>query len=131
MWGADIRRHAQRLFIAPLATAGLSLTPLSFATAQDSSDGATMAGTATRPALAMAARAQPEPPSIDGKLDEAAWQAAPVFSDFIQLDPNEGEPATERTEVRVLYTDAALYRRPTRSRPASRGATSGRLPTGS
>jgi hypothetical protein len=47
--------------------------------------------------------------SADGRLDEAAWQDAAPFTDFVQRDPNEGEPGTERTEVRVLYTDDALY----------------------
>ena len=31
------------------------------------------------------------------------------MSDFTQIDPDEGQPATERTEVRVLYDDRALY----------------------
>jgi hypothetical protein len=46
---------------------------------------------------------------IDGKLDEAAWQAAPVIDRFIQYDPENGQPATQRTEVRILYDDDALY----------------------
>ncbi len=46
---------------------------------------------------------------IDGKLDEAAWAAAPVYSGFTQLDPSEGQPATERTEFRVLYDADAIY----------------------
>ena len=48
-------------------------------------------------------------PVIDGVLDEAAWQAAPVAGDFVQQDPDNGEPITERTEFRVLYDDKALY----------------------
>ena len=46
---------------------------------------------------------------IDGRLDEAAWSAAPVHSDFTQIDPEEGRPASQRTEVRILYDDNALY----------------------
>lgn len=46
---------------------------------------------------------------IDGKLDDAAWAAAPVATDFIQQTPAPGEPATERTEARVLYDDEAVY----------------------
>ena len=46
---------------------------------------------------------------VDGHLDEAAWQAAPPIGDFWQRERNEGIPATERTEVRVLYDDANLY----------------------
>jgi len=49
------------------------------------------------------------PPVIDGRLDEAVWASAPVIRDFTQHEPHEGEPATERTEVRILYDDNALY----------------------
>jgi len=49
------------------------------------------------------------PPTIDGQLDEEVWSQAQVMSDFTQIDPVEGQPATERTEVRVLYDDHALY----------------------
>jgi len=46
---------------------------------------------------------------LDGKLDESAWADAPVTDHFTQIDPNEGQPASQRTEVRVLYGDDALY----------------------
>jgi hypothetical protein len=46
---------------------------------------------------------------IDGVLDEAPWAAATPATDFIQSTPNTGHPASERTEVRVLYDDHALY----------------------
>jgi hypothetical protein len=46
---------------------------------------------------------------IDGVLDEAAWQAARPITSFTQLDPQEGQPASERTEIRVLFDDDALY----------------------
>src|SRR5918992_5245241 len=46
---------------------------------------------------------------IDGKMDEAAWASATAASNFLQVDPAEGQPATERTELRVLYDDDALY----------------------
>ena len=39
---------------------------------------------------------------IDGVLDEAAWEAAEPATDFVQFEPTEGAPASERTEVRVL-----------------------------
>ncbi len=62
-----------------------------------------------RPALALAVRAQPEPPRVDGRLDDVAWWPAPVHSDFVQRDPNQGQPPTEPTEFRVVYSDDALY----------------------
>lgn len=49
------------------------------------------------------------PVRIDGDLSDPAWQAAPEFTDFTQHDPNDGEPATMRTSVRVLYDDEAIY----------------------
>jgi hypothetical protein len=49
------------------------------------------------------------PVSIDGRLDEAAWAAATPIEDFTQSQPHEGQPPTQRTEIRVLYDDEALY----------------------
>lgn len=46
---------------------------------------------------------------IDGRLDEAAWQAATPVTEFRQFDPNEGQPVSERTEARILIDDAAIY----------------------
>lgn len=48
-------------------------------------------------------------PVIDGQLADDAWAQAPVADHFRQRDPDEGQPATERTEIRVLYDDYALY----------------------
>ena len=50
-----------------------------------------------------------QPPKIDGALDDPVWQLAPVADGFTQRDPVEGAPATEPTEVRVLYDDENLY----------------------
>lgn len=50
-----------------------------------------------------------EPIRLDGKLDEAVWQTAPPAVGFRQSQPHEGEPATQRTEVRFAYDDAAIY----------------------
>ncbi len=51
----------------------------------------------------------PGPIQVDGRLDEPAWAAAEVISDFVQQRPDDGRPATERTEVRLLYDDEFLY----------------------
>ena len=45
----------------------------------------------------------------DGKLDEPAWETAPVSSEFTQSWPKAGEAPTQKTELRVLYDDDALY----------------------
>ncbi len=49
------------------------------------------------------------PPKLDGSLDDPLWQSAKVVRDFRQREPNEGEAATEKTEVRILYTRHAVY----------------------
>ena len=75
---------------------------------------------AQQPEAAQGRAPAPEPPQaaavrtttpvrVDGSLADAAWQAATPITQFRQLDPQEGQPATERTEVRVLYDDQALY----------------------
>jgi len=46
---------------------------------------------------------------IDGKLDEPAWKRAVPATNFIQSQPDEGQPATEETEVRILYDADNLY----------------------
>jgi hypothetical protein len=50
-----------------------------------------------------------EPITIDGRLDEAVWEGAPAVTEFTQIVPNEGGPASQRTEVRFLYDDDAIY----------------------
>jgi hypothetical protein len=47
--------------------------------------------------------------ALDGVLSEAEWSTPSPVSDFTQREPDEGAAATERTEVRVLYDDDALY----------------------
>ncbi len=49
------------------------------------------------------------PPRIDGRLDDPVWRLAAPASGFRQREPLDGEPASERTEVRVLYDGEALY----------------------
>lgn len=46
---------------------------------------------------------------IDGDLSEQAWKKAIPISDFVQLDPYEGENPSEKTEVKILYNDKAIY----------------------
>ena len=50
-----------------------------------------------------------EPPRLDGVLDEEMWLAAAVIDQFVQQEPAEGDPATERTIVRLMYDERALY----------------------
>ena len=48
------------------------------------------------------------PPVIDGQLERVWFQAQPI-TEFIQQEPDEGAPASESTEVYVLYDDDNLY----------------------
>ncbi|MCC3152905.1 DUF5916 domain-containing protein [Hymenobacter sp. BT770] len=49
------------------------------------------------------------PPKLDGTLDDAVWQTAPVATQFYELEPTPGRLEKNPTEVRVLYDDAAIY----------------------
>ncbi|HKB67378.1 MAG TPA: DUF5916 domain-containing protein [Pyrinomonadaceae bacterium] len=49
------------------------------------------------------------PIKIDGLLDESSWSLAQAATEFLQERPTEGAPATERTEVRVLFDDKNIY----------------------
>jgi hypothetical protein len=48
-------------------------------------------------------------PVLDGRLDDAVWAQAPVAGDFVQTKPTAGQPATERTEARIVYDAGAVY----------------------
>jgi len=60
-----------------------------------------------RPSLV--AKKTTERPRIDGVLDEASWATAQVIDTFVQQEPQEGQPASDRTEVRVLYDEGHLF----------------------
>jgi len=49
------------------------------------------------------------PPVIDGVVDDDVWAQAEVVSDFMQREPDNSQPGSQRTEVRVLYDDEAIY----------------------
>ena len=69
-----------------------------------------------RPASAdliqIAARPMPDGaarPVVDGKVNDESWIGVEPYTNFIQTDPIEGAPASERTEVRVLFDRSNLY----------------------
>src|SRR5688572_19599027 len=62
----------------------------------------------TEKPVARAVRAA-QPVKVDGILDEADWKSAPVVDRFVQQEPQEGQPASDRTEVRILYDESRLY----------------------
>ncbi|MCD4745058.1 MAG: carbohydrate binding family 9 domain-containing protein [Bacteroidales bacterium] len=50
-----------------------------------------------------------KPPKIDGILNDRVWENIPVATDFFQFDPYNGEPATQKTEIKIAYNDNALF----------------------
>ncbi|MBM3780692.1 MAG: carbohydrate binding family 9 domain-containing protein [Acidobacteria bacterium] len=49
------------------------------------------------------------PPVIDGRVNEAVWEGVAPYSTFTQQDPRMGEPATEKTDVRLLFSLTHVY----------------------
>lgn len=49
------------------------------------------------------------PPKIDGRLEDTVWQTAPIATNFIENSPNPGRAASQRTEVKVVYTTQGIY----------------------
>jgi len=62
------------------------------------------AGNATMRAVRIA-----RPIDLDGRLDDEVYETIPPVSDFIQQFPREGEPASEQTEVWIMFDDDTLY----------------------
>ena len=59
---------------------------------------------------AMATRIEPsEAPAIDGDVSDAVWAKAQLIDEFYQLEPDTGQPVSERTELRILYDTDNLY----------------------
>ena len=50
-----------------------------------------------------------DPLRVDGRLEEAVYTNVASMSDFIQNDPVEGQPATEKTEVWIFFDDDNVY----------------------
>jgi len=50
-----------------------------------------------------------EPLDVDGVLDEAVYTEVPSVSDFVEAEPVNGTPATEKTEIWLLYDDDNFY----------------------
>jgi hypothetical protein len=48
-------------------------------------------------------------PVVDGRVDDAAWAGVEPYTEFVQQEPLDGEPATERTEIRFLIDERTLY----------------------
>ncbi len=49
------------------------------------------------------------PITLDGRLEENIYRRVPSISDFVQQEPHQGQPATEKTEVWVFFDDENIY----------------------
>ena len=61
------------------------------------------------PRVYQTVRLQAPPPSIDGRLDDAAWQEGAWAGGYKQQVPVEGAPPSAETELKILYDDKHLY----------------------
>ena len=57
----------------------------------------------------MSAHRTSEEIKVDGVFDESVWQNVEPIRQLYQIQPDQGEPATEQSEVRILYDDKKLY----------------------
>ena len=83
-----------------LFAAGLFLHPQPLQAASHAPDEAPKSAAATR---------VDRSPKLDATLDDPLWASATPITDFRQREPHEGQPPTEKTEVRILYTRHAVY----------------------
>src|SRR5262245_33504593 len=70
---------------------------------------AAFAQTAPRPAPAVRAHRLTQPLRVDGRLDEESYRATEAIGDFVQQEPDEFKPATEKTEAWIFFDDNTLY----------------------
>src|SRR5688500_3239668 len=85
----------------PLLFACLFLAPVASPEAQDVP--------ARAPRRVYDSRRTNDPPRIDGRIDDAAWQDVAWSGEFVQREPTEGVAPTGQTQFKVLYDDDALY----------------------
>lgn len=69
----------------------------------------TEGGRARPPRIYVTQRLVGEPPSIDGRLDDAAWREGEWAGDYIQQLPVEGGVPSRETELKILYDDDNVY----------------------
>ena len=92
---------------SPAATAAFGLPP-NFAGAPPPAEPSTINRDPSGKVTVRAVRT-PTPLKIDGKLDEPIYASTPAMSDFVQQDPKENVPATEKTEVWIFYDRDNIY----------------------
>jgi len=93
----------------PVVIVGLTLLALpSLAAAQTQQANSASAAAAPAP-RAGSVKVIQRAPTVDGRLDDDAWRDAPLFDGFVQRELSEGQPVSERTEIRIVADAEALY----------------------
>jgi len=98
-----------KIHALPTLTSAFVLIVCSTASAQQPVGAPQLGVKPAAPARRASATRTTEAPTIDGVLDEQLWQQVTPIVEFLQVEPTEGQPATEKTEVRLLYTSTTLY----------------------
>ena len=93
--------------LAPMLVLAVAIPARSQGTAAAVASSSSSGHTVPVPSARAARRTGPV--ALDGVLTDSAWTAATPVSEFLQIDPTEGQPATQRTEMRFLYDEGALY----------------------
>jgi uncharacterized protein DUF5916 len=84
------------------------LIVLNWALAEQKPEQPGIANTGVAKRIAQAVRVE-HAPRLDGTLDDPVWQQAVPITNFRQREPYEGQPATERTDVKILYARNEVY----------------------
>ncbi len=96
-----------RLLLASLALAGA--LPAQSRGPDGASGGPHGPGSHALPSPTVHAAVRRAPITVDGRLDEPIWATVEPATDFRQAQPRPGDPATQRTEIRLLFDDDAIY----------------------
>ncbi|HEX8027424.1 MAG TPA: hypothetical protein VF491_03135, partial [Vicinamibacterales bacterium] len=67
------------------------------------------AQTAAKPAPTVRAHRTAQPIRIDGRLDEEIYRTTSAIGDFVQQEPDEFKPATEKTEAWIFFDENNIY----------------------
>ncbi len=97
------------LLVPALLQASLSVGVAEAQTRTVAPAGVTREGAAAARSLAVSLPRLEAGVTVDGRLDERAWQGSRLLTDFTQYEPADGRPPAERTEVLVFYTHDAIY----------------------
>jgi TolB-like protein len=91
------------------SVAGFALVPRAIIDGPSPPQFPTMVARNTQGQATMRATRVETPIELDGRLDEAVYADIPAVSDFIQQEPTQGAPASERTDTWIFFDDDTIY----------------------